>query len=136
MLDSFDDPWRDFRRQPSSRTQDRRPGDRIRATTTPQQRRERLAAEVRDAASAKGALLPAFAVERTQELLVDLVSLMERGEIPAAPIFLDSPLAVGTTEMFRSMLQVSTATSISAASSTRRTCASPRPSTKARRSQS
>ena len=56
-------------------------GDRIRAETTPQQRREHLAAEVRDAAGAKGALLiPAFAVERTQELIVDLVDLMERGE--------------------------------------------------------
>jgi len=77
-------------------------GDRIRAATTPQLRRKRLAAEVRDAASSKGALLiPAFAVERTQELLVDLVSLMERNEIPAAPIFLDSPLAIGATEVFR-----------------------------------
>ena len=51
-------------------------------------RRQHLAAEVRDAASAKGALLiPAFAVERTQELIVDLVDLMERGEMPTAPIF-------------------------------------------------
>ena len=50
----------------------------------------------------KGALLiPAFAVERTQELIVDLVDLMERGEIPAAPIFLDSPLAIRATEVFR-----------------------------------
>ena len=61
-----------------------------------------LSAEVRDAASRKGALLiPAFAVERTQELIVDLVDLMERGEIPAAPIFLDSPLAIRATEVFR-----------------------------------
>jgi metallo-beta-lactamase family protein len=51
---------------------------------------------------AKGALLiPAFAVERTQELIVDLVDLMERGEIPPAPIFLDSPLAIHATEVFR-----------------------------------
>lgn len=77
-------------------------GDRIRPATTPQQRRERLAAEVRDAASARGAMLiPAFAVERTQELLVDLVDLMERGEVPAAPVFLDSPLAIQATEVFR-----------------------------------
>ena len=77
-------------------------GDRIRATVTPDQRRQTLACEVRDAAAAKGALLiPAFAVERTQELIVDLVDLMERGEIPAAPIFLDSPLAIHATEVFR-----------------------------------
>lgn len=77
-------------------------GDRLRAATTPEQRRQRLASEVRGAATAKGALLiPAFAVERTQELIVDLVDLMERGEIPAAPIFLDSPLAIHATEVFR-----------------------------------
>jgi metallo-beta-lactamase family protein len=57
---------------------------------------------VRDAYAAKGALLiPAFAVERTQELIVDLVQLMERGDVPAAPIFLDSPLAIHATEVFR-----------------------------------
>ena len=63
---------------------------------------QHLAAEVRAAHAAGGALLiPAFAVERTQELIVDLVDLMERGEIPAAPIFLDSPLAIRATEVFR-----------------------------------
>jgi metallo-beta-lactamase family protein len=78
-------------------------GNRERPPTSPDARRARLAAEVRDAAARKGALLiPAFAVERTQELIVDLVELMERGEIPAAPIFLDSPLAIGATEVFRS----------------------------------
>ena len=77
-------------------------GDRVRAPTTPEQRRQRLAAEVRDAAAAKGALLiPAFAVERTQELIVDLIELMQRGDIPAAPVFLDSPLAIHATEVFR-----------------------------------
>jgi metallo-beta-lactamase family protein len=77
-------------------------GDRERPATTPDERRARLAEEVRDAATRKGALLiPAFAVERTQELLVDLVDLMERGDIPAAPIFLDSPLAIRATEVFR-----------------------------------
>ncbi|CCE11850.1 conserved hypothetical protein [Bradyrhizobium sp. STM 3843] len=77
-------------------------GDRIRERTTPELRRERLAADVRDAAAADGALLiPAFAVERTQELIVDLVALMELGAIPPAPIFLDSPLAIRATEVFR-----------------------------------
>jgi metallo-beta-lactamase family protein len=77
-------------------------GDRLRAATTPELRRQHLASEVRDAAAAGGALLiPAFAVERTQELIVDLVGLMEHGEIPTAPIFLDSPLAIRATEVFR-----------------------------------
>ncbi len=77
-------------------------GDVDRPLITAEQRRERLAKEVRDACSAKGALLiPAFAVERTQELIVDLVDLMERGAIPTAPVFLDSPLAIRATEVFR-----------------------------------
>src|ERR1019366_5764991 len=70
-------------------------GDRIRAATTPQEPRHHLASEVRAAAAAKGTLMsPAFAVERTQELIVDLGALMEPGEVPPAPIFLDSPLAI------------------------------------------
>jgi metallo-beta-lactamase family protein len=77
-------------------------GDRVRGVTTPEQRRQHLAIEVRDAAAARGALLiPAFAVERTQELIVDLVALMDRREVPAAPIFLDSPLAIHATDVFR-----------------------------------
>ena len=73
-----------------------------RAPITAEARRARLSTEVRDAAAHKGALLiPAFAVERTQELIVDLVDRMERGEVPAAPIFLDSPFAIRATEVFR-----------------------------------
>jgi metallo-beta-lactamase family protein len=73
-----------------------------RPPTTSEARRQHLAAEVRGAHDANGPLLiPAFAVERTQELIVDLVDLMERGEVPAAPIFLDSPLAIRATEVFR-----------------------------------
>ncbi len=77
-------------------------GDEDRPPVTRESRRGHLAAEVRAAHAAGGALLiPAFAVERTQELLVDLVDLMERGDIPAVPIFLDSPLAIRATEVFR-----------------------------------
>jgi metallo-beta-lactamase family protein len=77
-------------------------GNRDRPAITSAIRRQHLAAEVREAHAANGPLLiPAFAVERTQELIVDLVDLMEKGEIPAAPIFLDSPLAIHATEVFR-----------------------------------
>lgn len=73
-----------------------------RPPTTSEGRRRRLAEEVRAARDNDGPLLiPAFAVERTQELIVDLVDLMERGEIPGAPIFIDSPLAIRATEVFR-----------------------------------
>jgi metallo-beta-lactamase family protein len=65
------------------------------------ERRERLAALVADAVHPGGALLiPAFAVERTQEICWDLVTLMQSGRIPQAPIFVDSPLAIRATEVF------------------------------------
>ncbi len=77
-------------------------GDEDRPPVTRQSRREHLAAEVRAAQARGGALLiPAFAVERTQELIVDLIDLMERSDVPTAPIFLDSPLAIRATEVFR-----------------------------------
>jgi metallo-beta-lactamase family protein len=73
-----------------------------RPPTTAESRRQSLAATVRAAHEADGPLLiPSFAVERTQELIVDLVDLMQRGTVPAAPIFLDSPLAIRATEVFR-----------------------------------
>jgi metallo-beta-lactamase family protein len=46
-------------------------------------------------------LIPAFAVERTQQLLYSLNKLRERNCFPPIPIFVDSPLAVSATEIFR-----------------------------------
>jgi len=46
-------------------------------------------------------LIPAFAVERTQQILFVLNDLFERGEIPELPVFVDSPLAVSATEIYR-----------------------------------
>lgn len=76
-------------------------GGRNRFERSEEARRAILAAEVNDAAARKGALLiPSFAVERTQELVTDLVQLMERGEVPRANIFIDSPLAGKATQIF------------------------------------
>jgi len=78
-------------------------GDRVRPPLTPDQRRSLLAEELRAAHEAGGPLLiPAFAVERTQELLADLLQVMANGSAPAADIFLDSPLAIEATEVFLS----------------------------------
>jgi len=50
----------------------------------------------------KGALLiPAFAVERTQELLCELNELVNNCRIPQMPIFIDSPLAIKATEIYK-----------------------------------
>jgi metallo-beta-lactamase family protein len=46
-------------------------------------------------------MIPAFSVERTQELLFALDQLLQRGEIPTVPIYLDSPLAIRATEIYR-----------------------------------
>lgn len=46
-------------------------------------------------------IIPAFAVERTQQLIYVLHKLSQAGQIPDVPIFVDSPLAVGATEIFR-----------------------------------
>ena len=47
-------------------------------------------------------LIPAFALERTQELIYSLHLLADRGDIPKTlPIFIDSPLATRITEIFR-----------------------------------
>ena len=76
-------------------------GDRERPALTPKARRGLLAAELRAAHDAGGPLLlPAFAVERTQELLVDLLQVMADGEAPQADVFLDSPLAIEATEIY------------------------------------
>lgn len=57
---------------------------------------------IRKAAKRGGKILiPAFAVERTQQLLFVLHDLLERGEIPNIPVYVDSPLAVSATEIYR-----------------------------------
>ncbi len=54
-------------------------------------------------ASARGGKIvaPAFAVGRTQQLVLLLHDLVNEKRIPGIPIFVDSPLAVNVTEVFR-----------------------------------
>lgn len=47
-------------------------------------------------------IIPAFAVERTQQILYTLFLLSEEGKLPKdMPVYLDSPLAIQATEIFR-----------------------------------
>jgi len=46
-------------------------------------------------------IVPAFAVGRAQQLILLLHELADQGRIPSIPIFVDSPLAVEITEVFR-----------------------------------
>ena len=45
-------------------------------------------------------IIPAFAVERTQDLLYSLNNLIEKGKLKGVDIFVDSPLAISATEIF------------------------------------
>lgn len=77
-------------------------GDRERERLTPARRRDRLQREVADALGRGGNLVvPVFALERTQELLLDLAVLIGAGRIAHPRIFIDSPLATRATEIFR-----------------------------------
>jgi metallo-beta-lactamase family protein len=76
-------------------------GDAERPSLDDTARKRLLAEEIRAAHAAGGPLLiPAFAVERTQELIIDLIELMHAGDAPTGPIFLDSPLAIRASEVF------------------------------------
>ncbi len=46
-------------------------------------------------------VVPTFALERAQEVLIALHRLLDAGEIPSQPIWVDSPLTVKITEVFR-----------------------------------
>ncbi len=46
-------------------------------------------------------IVPAFAVGRTQELVYALNRMITSGELPAIPVFVDSPLAVRATDVFK-----------------------------------
>jgi metallo-beta-lactamase family protein len=60
-------------------------------------------AEVITRTAARGGtvLIPAFTVGRTQTLLLLLDGLRRAGRIPALPIYLDSPMAIAATELYR-----------------------------------
>ncbi|MDD5623983.1 MAG: MBL fold metallo-hydrolase [Candidatus Peribacteraceae bacterium] len=55
---------------------------------------------VRTARRGGKVFIPAFSLERTQELIYDLHLLWDAKEIPALPIVVDSPLAAKVTEIF------------------------------------
>jgi metallo-beta-lactamase family protein len=46
-------------------------------------------------------IIPAFAIERTQEILYVLHEFRKKGLIPSIPVYVDSPLAISATEIFK-----------------------------------
>ncbi len=67
----------------------------------PEERTLKLERAVEDAAARRGTLLiPAFATERTQDILFLLNEMAHQKRIPEMPIFIDSPLAIRITEVY------------------------------------
>jgi metallo-beta-lactamase family protein len=57
---------------------------------------------IEEARSKNGTLIiPAFSLERTQAMLFEINNFVEQGEIEPIPVFLDSPLAISVTELYR-----------------------------------
>lgn len=67
----------------------------------PKGRVQLLRACIMKAIEKRGVLLiPAFSIERTQEILYELDELAEQRKIPKVPIFVDSPMAIRATRVF------------------------------------
>lgn len=69
----------------------------------PHTSREELAEAIRYSyAKGEKVIIPAFAVERSQEIIYTLSILAKEGKLPAdMPVYLDSPLAIKATEIFK-----------------------------------
>jgi metallo-beta-lactamase family protein len=51
-------------------------------------------------------IIPSFAVGRTQELVYCLHKMLDSGDVPKMPVFVDSPLAVNATDIFKAHTEV------------------------------
>lgn len=64
-------------------------------------RQNKLELIIKENYKRKGVLMiPAFSLERTQEILFEIEEMIENGKIPKMPVFLDSPLAIKLTSVY------------------------------------
>ena len=57
---------------------------------------------IKETIGRKGVLMiPSFALERTQILLYNINNMVESGDIPKIPVFVDSPLAIRITKVYK-----------------------------------
>ncbi len=65
-------------------------------------RKENLKNEIKTALARKGTLLiPMFSLEKTQDILHELNEFINKKEIPQVPVFLDSPMGIKITEIYK-----------------------------------
>ncbi|MEQ6903065.1 MBL fold metallo-hydrolase [Nocardioides sp. YIM 152588] len=68
----------------------------------PERRGDALADAIRRTVRRGGSvLIPAFAVDRTELVLLELYDLMSAGEIPQVPVYVDSPMALAALDVYR-----------------------------------
>lgn len=78
-------------------------GDRLH--NEPERRKDMLEDAIEDTISKDGVvMIPAFAMERTQEILFELDELVNNHRIPQVPVFIDSPLAIRLTGVYEKYL--------------------------------
>lgn len=75
-------------------------GDRLHAS--PRSSETEVAQVVRETAARGGkTIIPAFALDRTQEIVYSLHRSIQNGALAPLPVFVDSPLAMDATEIYR-----------------------------------
>ncbi|MBI4118126.1 MAG: MBL fold metallo-hydrolase [Parcubacteria group bacterium] len=66
------------------------------------ERRSRLEDIIEETSRNKGVLMiPAFSLERTQAILYEIERMVEERRVPRMPVFLDSPLAIKITDIYK-----------------------------------
>lgn len=76
-------------------------GDRLHAETAEESKRKAAALIEHAVTHRSKIIVPAFAVGRTQDLVMWMKDLVKEGRVPPLPMYIDSPLAARATEIFR-----------------------------------
>ena len=71
------------------------------------QRTDQLMKVIKDTIAKNGTLvIPAFSIDRTQVLLYELNNMVEQKKIPSVPVFVDSPMAINATVIYRNSTEL------------------------------
>ena len=76
-------------------------GDRTHSETAEQATQKACALIEHAVAHRSKIIVPAFAVGRTQDIVMWMKDLVKKGQVPPIPMYIDSPLALRATEIFR-----------------------------------
>jgi metallo-beta-lactamase family protein len=76
-------------------------GDRLHSETAEEAKQKASALIHHAIVNRSKIIVPAFAVGRTQDLVIWIKDMVKEGRVPPVPIYIDSPLALRATEVFR-----------------------------------